>query len=355
MHNQLLSFVSLFREKVKHLYLKLAILYLPILTSCSDDGINTRFLETQWKVVTINNTSVHSYSGENEILLKFEKNGVFIITWNDPDFSESETGEWFWEKENDQLTIITGGEQSHWTIEKLDASEFWFTDIEEDALYKCETVIVYNELNDELNGSTLGKGYGVTWASSPNGKGAVFSSASESRIEYPFSVGLPHEGTIEMQIKVTSGYSYSNYALNENQTSALIFNTGPSDVWFEGAMWLNVDNTGNISLTTALTATPTSHVLLAEKTNFRFDEWHVVSFSYGSEGQYIRLDGNIVASNKTYTETLQACGNRSGGRVVPSIGEANSVFWSNNRYDQGFEGTLDNFRFSKKQKDWEMK
>ncbi|MDA3930314.1 MAG: hypothetical protein PF541_15295 [Prolixibacteraceae bacterium] len=330
------------------------IIIFSFMLSCSKDELyNNKLIEKEWKVITINNVSVYSYSGENEILLKFDKNGVFIVTYNDPDFSESVSGEWFWDE--DQLTVLLDGEQAHWSIVKLNSTEFWFNDIEEDALFKCEPFVVYDEIEDGLNGETLGKGYGLTWTSTPNGKGAIFSSTAESRIEYPFSMGLPHEGTIEMQIKVSSGYNYGNYVLNTNQTSAIIFNTGPSDVWFEGAMWFNVDNNGNISLTTALSATPSSHVLLAEKTKFKFDEWHIVSFSYGGEGQYISLDGNIVASNKTYTETLQACGNISVVRVVPSIGEANSVFWTNNRYDQGFEGILDNFRFSKKQQDWILK
>ncbi len=205
---------------------------------------------------------------------------------------------------------------------------------------------------DELNGSTLGTPHGITYTTTPNGQGAVFTRTSESRIEYPFSMGLPHQGTIEMLIKVTKGYSYSDYTLLDNQSNAHIFTTGPSDVWYLGAMWLNVDHTGDISLTTALTSTPTSHTLSATGTAFRFNEWHVVSFSYGSQGQYLNVDGQLVASNTSYTETLQTCGDHGSNRVKPTVGEFLSVFWANNRYENGFEGTLDRFRVSSTQQDW---
>lgn len=324
--------------------------------SCTKDdtSFNESFLYKEWYVVSVNGQTTMEYLGEEEITITFVKNGQFITKWTDREGSETETGEWLWGNDKKTILISSSGDLATCEIMKLTEDEFWFINLEEDALFRCEALIVYDEIEDGLNGNTLGREYGITWVSTPNGKGAVFSSQNESRIEYPFSMGLPNEGTIELQIKVTSGYSYSNYTLNENQSSALLFNTGPSDVWYEGAMWLSVDNTGNISLTTALTASPTSHTLQAEGTNFRFNEWHVISFSYGSEGQYISLNGSIVASNKTYTETLQACGNRSGGRVVPSVGEANSVFWPNNRYDQGFEGVLDYFRSSIKQKDWKL-
>ena len=207
---------------------------------------------------------------------------------------------------------------------------------------------------DELNGSTIGIANGITYIETPYGQGAVFSRSRESRIEYPFSMGLPHEGTIEMLIKVSKAYQYENFALRDNHSNAFIFNTGPSDVWYLGAMWLTGNNLGEISLTTALTATPTAHTLSASTTNFRFNEWHILSFSYGSQGQYLKVDGQIVASNSNYKETLQTCGNWDSKRNNPTIGEMKSVFWSNNQYDQGIEGILDKFRFSSKQQDWAL-
>lgn len=205
---------------------------------------------------------------------------------------------------------------------------------------------------DELNGSTVGIPHGITYTTTPYDQGAVFIRTSESRIEYPFSMGLPHEGTIEMLIKVTNGYQYSNYTLQDSLSDAFIFNTGASDVWYKGAMWLVVYKNGDIALGTALSATPTQHVLSATATAFRFNEWHVVSFSYGIQGQYLMVDGELVASNLNYTETLRACGNFGSQRVNPTVGEYLSVFWANNRYEQGFEGILDRFRASSTQQDW---
>lgn len=206
---------------------------------------------------------------------------------------------------------------------------------------------------DELNGSTLGNASGITYTATPNGQGAVFSRTSESRIEYPFSMGLPHQGTIEMEIKVTKGYSYNNYTLQDNQSSAIIFTTVPIDVWYVGAMWFSVDNLGNVWLSTSTAyGQPDAHSLNANGTPFRFNEWHVISFSYGSQGQYIKVDGKLVASNPNYTETLQACGDFNGNHDIPTVGEGHSIFWGNNQYDQGFEGVLDRFRASDKQQDW---
>jgi murein DD-endopeptidase MepM/ murein hydrolase activator NlpD len=240
----------------------------------------------------------------------------------------------------------------YWKVRALDGNKNPLTEF---SVVRSFSLLDQNNktiINDELNGSTLGNATGITYVATPNGQGAVFSRTTEGRIEYPFSKGLPHEGTIEMLIKVTKGYSYDNYSLLDDQQSAFIFNTGPSDVWYLGAMWLVVNKNGDVSLSTALTTTPTAHTLSASNTTFRFNEWHIVSFSYGNQGQYLKVDGQLVASNPNYTETLQACGDWGNKRCEPTIGEIKSVFWGNNRYDQGFEGVLDRFRASSTQIDW---
>ena len=240
----------------------------------------------------------------------------------------------------------------YWKVRALDGNKNPLTEFSEVRSFSLLDQNNKTIINDELNGSTLGNATGITYVATPNGQGAVFSRATEGRIEYPFLMGLPHEGTIEMLIKVTKGYSYDNYLLLDDQQSAFIFNTGPSDVWYLGAMWLVVSKSGDVSLSTALTTTPTAHTLSASNTTFRFNEWHTVSFSYGNQGQYLKVDGQLVASNTNYTETLQACGDWGNKRCEPTIGEIKSVFWGNNRYDQGFEGVLDRFRASNAQRDW---
>ena len=206
---------------------------------------------------------------------------------------------------------------------------------------------------EEFNGNTIGNSYGIVYTNTINGQGAVFSRVKESRIEYPFAIGFPHEGTIEYLIKVYHGYRYSDYVLNDNSDFARIFDTGGQDVWYPGAIWVDVFDNGTINLGTATAyAQPESHNLKATGTDFAFNEWHTIGISFGSQGQYIMLDGNIVAANASYTESLQTCGNFTSAVNVPTVGELVSCFWVNNRHDIGFEGVIDRFRVSEKQKDW---
>jgi len=206
---------------------------------------------------------------------------------------------------------------------------------------------------EEFNGNTIGNSYGIIYTNTINGQGAVFSRVKESRIEYPFSIGFPHEGTVEYLIKVYNGYRYSDYVLNDNSDCARIFDTGSQDVWYPGAIWIDVCDNGTINLGTATAwAQPECHNLKATGTDFTFNEWHTIGFSFGSQGQYIMLDGNIVAANASYTESLQTCGNFTSAVNVPTVGELVSCFWVNNRHDAGFEGVIDRFRISEKQKDW---
>ena len=157
-------------------------------------------------------------------------------------------------------------------------------------------IIPASIIMEEFNGNTIGNSYGIVYTNTINGQGAVFSRVKESRIEYPFSIGFPHEGTIEYLIKVYHGYRYSDYVLNDNSDCARIFDTGSQDVWYPGAIWIDVCDNGTINLGTATAyAQPESHNLKATGTDFAFNEWHTIGISFGSQGQYIMLDGNIVA------------------------------------------------------------
>jgi len=216
-----------------------------------------------------------------------------------------------------------------------------------------QPIIPVSIIMEEFNGSTIGNSWGITYTNTINGQGAVFSRVKESRIEYPFSIGFPHEGTIEYLIKIYNGYRYIDYVLNDNLDCARIFDTGIQDVWYPGAMWIDVCDNGRINLGTATTyGQPEYHNLEATGIDFAFNEWHTIGISFGSQGQYIMLDGNIVASNASYTESLQTCGNFTSAVNVPTVGELVSCFWVNNRHDAGFEGVIDRFRVSEKQKDW---
>jgi len=215
-------------------------------------------------------------------------------------------------------------------------------------------IINAQEIYDRLDGKTLGHGYGITYSDSEFEKGAVFNRELESRIEYLFSEGFPQEGTVEIFLYVTGGYNYDNYKLSEGLDKADIFNTGSSDVWYPGAMWLSVTNSGKIVLSTALNSNPSSHDLIAENTHFRFNEWHAVSFSYGDQGQFLMVDGKVVASELKFKEKMHSSGDHNSRRGNPTLGEYNSCFWKNNQYDSGFEGKVSVFRASDKQQDWTL-
>jgi hypothetical protein len=207
---------------------------------------------------------------------------------------------------------------------------------------------------DEFHGSTLGIAYGIAYTQTPYGNGAVFSRLSESRIQYPFSQGLPTEGTLELLLKIDSGYRYTDYRLLENQDSALIFTTdiAGGDVTWPGSAWLWVSNNGDVSFNTAREKYKVPSILRAEKTGFNFGEWHSIGISFGSRGQHILVDGNLVASNTGNTQPLGSGGNHNSPIDVPTIGESVSGFWNNNQHEGGFEGTVARLRASPKQLDW---
>lgn len=206
---------------------------------------------------------------------------------------------------------------------------------------------------DELNGSSIGESYGVSYIDALDGKGAVFSQKNESRIQYPTQI--PSEGTIEWWINVQGGYRYENYKLLQSTSNALIFTTAAGDVWYPGSTWLNVHSDGTLTFDMATTKYEgPKQTLIAKNTNFKFNQWHSVGISFGSQGQYIMLDGKIVASATQNTQNLGRGGNHQTNRDVPTIGEMISGFWANNQYDAGFEGIVDKVRISKLQKDWKI-
>lgn len=207
---------------------------------------------------------------------------------------------------------------------------------------------------DEFNGSTEGKASGITYVPTPNGEGAQFSMPASSRIEYPR--GIPSQGTIEWWIKVSSGYYHQNYQLHANQPQAMIFSTDAQggDVTWPGMMKLFVYANGKVDLYMAVSKydrPPARHVI-AMATPFRFNQWHSIGISYGSEGEYIRVDGRLVASAPGNTQTLGAAGNHQQPLDIPTVGDTVSHFWQPHQYDGGFTGVVDRFRASAAQRDW---
>jgi tetratricopeptide (TPR) repeat protein len=208
-------------------------------------------------------------------------------------------------------------------------------------------------LVDQLAGSSLGNSYGIRWVPEIGNHGALFSAANASRIEYPRRVF--QEGTIELWIKVDSGYVYDNNILKSNRDTAMIFSTDAEggDVAWPGAAKLFVSKYGDIWwwMATGKYNKPATVPTKANGTNFRFGRWHALGVSYGSQGQFIMLDGKIVVSAPKKKQILGCAGTNDAANDMPTIGETVSHLWGR-RYQGGFEGVVAQFRASPKQQDW---
>jgi hypothetical protein len=202
--------------------------------------------------------------------------------------------------------------------------------------------------------SSIGAAAGISWTSVLGYRGAAFSAKNSSRIEYPDLI--PLEGTLEFLIKVNSGYSYDNFQFKANKADAIIFSSDVQggDVTWPGTTKLTVSKDGTLSFWMATNKydKPPSVPTEAQGTKFRFGEWHSIGVSYGSQGQYIMLDGELVASSPNQTQTFGRAGTHQEPLDVPTIGETVSHFWSHHQYEGGFEGILATFRISAKQEDW---
>ena len=202
----------------------------------------------------------------------------------------------------------------------------------------------------------MGGQYGLGTERDFGGTAAVFSAANSSRLEYgPY---MSDEGTLELWIKVNHGYRYDNFQFKDNLDEAVIFSSDcvGGDVTWPGATQLVVKANGDIALNMATSKynQPPAQATEAKGTSFRFGEWHAIGISYGSEGQWIMLDGKVVAASLFLKQTLGRAGNHQQPLDVPTIGETVSHFWDHHRYEGGFDGVLAGIRVSSEQKDWSL-
>jgi hypothetical protein len=202
----------------------------------------------------------------------------------------------------------------------------------------------------------MGGQYGLGTERVFGGTAAVFSAANSSRLEYgPY---MSSEGTLELWIKVNHGYRYDNFQFRDNQSEAVIFSSDCSggDVTWPGTTKLSVNANGDITLWMATSKynNPPAQATVARGTPFRFGQWHAIGISYGSEGQWIKLDGKVVAASLALKQTLGQAGNHQHPLDVPTIGETVSHFWDHHRYEGGFDGALAGIRVSSRQKDWSL-
>jgi len=207
---------------------------------------------------------------------------------------------------------------------------------------------------DTFDGSTKGEAHGITYATAPQGRGAVFSRVAESRIEY--RSGIPREGTLEWWLKIDGGYRFDNFALRPDESCALVFATDVQggDVTWPGATRVIVCKDGQIvfEMAQAKYNDMPHQQLKAPVSQFRFGEWHALGVSYGSKGQAIMLDGQVMGSAPKNTQWLGAAGTGQGPADIPTIGEAVSHVWQHRQYSGGFDGVVSKFRSSIKQNDW---
>ena len=161
-----------------------------------------------------------------------------------------------------------------------------------------------------------------------------------------------------MWIKVNRGYRYDNYQFRDNLDEAIIFSSdcAGGDVTWPGATKLTVRANGDITLYMATSNydKPPAQPTVARGTPFRFGEWHAIGISYGSQGQWIMLDGKIVAASPLLTQTLGKAGNHQQPLDETDIGETPCTFWAHHQYEGGFDGVVAGVRLSKVQKDWAL-
>jgi tetratricopeptide (TPR) repeat protein len=207
---------------------------------------------------------------------------------------------------------------------------------------------------DELTNTSSGNVYGISWTNGIGNHGAVFSAANSSRIEYAGEV--PREGTFELWINVASGYRYDDYTFRGDLETAMVFSTDVQggDVTWPGTTKFYVSRNGNVSLVVAENKydNPPTNAIEAQGTPFRFGEWHAVGFSAGSLGEYIMVDGKVVAAAPTRTQQIGCAGTHQAPADLPTVGETASHYWPRHRYEGGFEGIVARFRASPKQQDW---
>jgi TonB family protein len=176
---------------------------------------------------------------------------------------------------------------------------------------------------DNFAGSSTGRAFGVKYVHLPgarmSGRGASFSQNLDSRIEYP--QGIPSEGTLEWWINVASGYAYVDFRLQAHQDQALIFSTDAhgGDVTWPGTAKLFVSANGAVSFFVATNKynRPPAQPLESAETPFRFNSWHAIGVSYGSQGEAVMVDGTVVASAPARTQTLGGCGKSPGAAGYP--------------------------------------
>ncbi|MDI1254551.1 MAG: M12 family metallo-peptidase [Flavobacterium sp.] len=206
----------------------------------------------------------------------------------------------------------------------------------------CKSIPVFDKWVDNMNNSTDGTSYNVTYDDSQCDRSVRFTRNNSSDysqntyIQYPFEDWIPKQGTLEFLIKVSNGSTFNGIS----NTTASIFSVGNQS--YTNSSFLSVFSNGKITLRRY--QSPGFTDVTALGTPFTFNQWHVVSVSYGSTGTSIAVDGTVYVTNTSANFNMNT--------GIVTLGHISFESFENLWY--GFEGLVDKFRISYTQNDFQL-
>ena len=128
----------------KSLLLASAIMIVLLTGGCNkeeeDKPSNTELLTREWNIVSVDGTTVLEGLGVDAATLNFATNGDLEMSVTYEGSTISVTVEWQWINGETAIKINDGTDTYDWTLEKLTADDFWFTDTSDGTYYKCEAM-----------------------------------------------------------------------------------------------------------------------------------------------------------------------------------------------------------------------
>lgn len=206
----------------------------------------------------------------------------------------------------------------------------------------CKSIPVFDKWIDNMNNVTDGIPYNATYDDSQCDRAVKFTRNSGSdysqntHIQFPFENWIPKQGTLEFLIKVSNGSTFNG----TSNTTASIFSVGNQS--YSNSSFLSVYSNGKITIRRY--QSPGFTDVTAVGTPFTFNQWHVVSVSYGSAGTKIAVDGTVYINNTSVNFDMNT--------GITTLGHINFEDFNNLWY--GFEGLVDKFRISYSQNDFQL-
>lgn len=208
----------------------------------------------------------------------------------------------------------------------------------------CKQIPIFNSWTEEMDGSNNAINNNVTYQNGICTQALKFTRNSatdvtqNTSVEYPIANWIPKQGTIELLLKVNNG-STSN---GTSTSVATIFALGNNSL--TNSNFLSVYSNGKISLRRY--QSPSFTDITANSTSFTFNNWHVVSISYGNQGTKIAVNGVVYATNSAVNYEMIA----NSFNFI--LGHIKYNDYTNLWY--GFEGLVDKIRFSYAQNDFQL-